>query len=154
MPTYIREAELIYRRRRTATDAAEPAFTPVRSSGDVAPIARTLIGARLTESLIVLALDSKNRILGFHEVARGSVTACPVQLSDVFRYPLIAGAASVIVAHNHPSGDVTPSAEDRAFTRRIVEAAALLGMRLLDHLVVSDERHFSFLDAGELGGLS
>jgi DNA repair protein RadC len=151
MPTYIREAELTYRRRKTPPDACEPAFTTVRSSGDIAPIARALIGARLTESLIVLALDAKNRLLGYHEVARGSTTACPVLLADVFRYPLMAGAVAIVVAHNHPSGDVTPSPEDRMVTRRIVEAATLLGLRMLDHLIVSDERHYSFLDAGELG---
>lgn len=151
MPTYIREAELTYRRRKKLHDASEPASTTVQSSGDVAPIARALIGARLTESLIVLALDGRNKILGFHEVARGSISACPVVPADVFRYPLIAGAVAIILAHNHPSGDVTPSPEDRAVTRRIVEAATMLGLRMLDHLIVSDERHYSFLDAGELG---
>jgi DNA repair protein RadC len=150
MPTYIREAELIYRRRKTPQDASEPAFTTVRSSADVAPIARRLIGARLTESLIVFALDAKNKLVGFHEVARGSTTACPVLPADVFRYPLIAGAVGIILSHSHPSGDVTPSQEDRVVTRRIVEASALLGLRMLDHLIVSDERHYSFLDAGEL----
>jgi len=151
MPTYIREAELTYRRRKALHDASEPASTTVRSSADIAPIARALIGTRLTESLIVLALDGKNKVLGFHEVARGSTSACPVVPADVFRYPLIAGAVAIILAHNHPSGDVTPSAEDRAVTRRIVEAGTMLGLRMLDHLIVSDERHYSFLDAGELG---
>ena len=93
----------------------------------------------------------RTRLVGFHEVARGSTTACPVLPADVFRYPLIAGAVGIILAHNHPSGDVTPSQEDRAITQRIVEASTLLGLRMLDHLIVSDERHYSFLDAGELG---
>lgn len=151
MPTYIREAELTYRRRKTQPDADNLTDTTVRSSNDVAPVMRALIGTRLTESLVVLALDSKNKVLGFHEVARGSISACPVVPADVFRYPLIAGAAAIILAHNHPSGDVAPSPEDRAFTKRVVEASALLGLRVLDHLIVSDERHHSFLDAGELG---
>ena len=155
MPTYIREAELIYRRRKTPQDASEPRpFTTVRCSSDVAPIARGLIGQRLTESLIVFALDGKPKLVGFHEVARGSTTACPVLPADVFRYPLIAGAVSIILAHNHPSGDVMPSQEDRVITRRIVEASVLLGLRMLDHLIVSDERFYSFLDAGELGDRS
>lgn len=151
MPTYIREAELTYRRRKMQPDADNLTITTVRSSNDVAPVVRALIGTRLTESLVVLALDSKNKVLGFHEVARGSISACPVVPADVFRYPLIAGAAAIILAHNHPSGDVAPSPEDRAFTKRVVEASALLGLRVLDHLIVSDERHHSFLDAGELG---
>jgi DNA repair protein RadC len=67
---------------------------------------------------------------------------------------VIAGAVGIILAHNHPSGDITPSAEDRAVTSRIVEAATMLGLRMLDHLIVSDERHYSFLDAGELGARS
>lgn len=154
MPTYIREAELTYRRRKTLHDANASTPTMVRSSADVAPIVRRLIGTRLTESLIVLALDGKHKILGFHEVARGSSSACPVVPADVLRYPLIAGAVAIIIAHNHPSGDITPSPEDRAVTRRMVEASTLLGLRMLDHLIVSDERHYSFLDAGELGARS
>jgi len=102
MPTYIREAELTYRRRKTPHVLGEPAFTTVRSSADVAPVARALIGTRVTESFIVLALSCKHKVIGFHEVARGSVSACPVVLGDVFRYPLIAGAAAIIVAHYVP----------------------------------------------------
>ena len=151
MPPYIREAELTYRRRKTPDVVGEPAFTTVRSSADVAPVARALIGTRVTESFIVLALSCRHKVIGFHEVARGSVSACPVVLGDVFRYPLIAGAAAIIVAHNHPSGDVTPSAEDVVITQRIVDASALLGLQVLVHLIVSDERHYSFLDAGQLG---
>jgi DNA repair protein RadC len=144
MPTYIREAELTYR-RKAMPDGTEPTATTLRSSADVARIARALIGSRLTESLLVLALDAKNKVLGFHEVARGSTSACPVLPADVLRYPLIAGATGVVLVHNHPSGDVTPSPEDRAVTRRIVDASTLLGLRMLDHLIVSDERHYSFL---------
>jgi DNA repair protein RadC len=126
----------------------------VERSRDVAPTVRAFIGARFTESLIVLALDGKNWVPGSHEVARGSIFACPVVPADVFRYPLIAGAVGIILSHNHPLGDVTPSHEDRVITQRIVEASALLGLRMLDHIIVSDTRHYSFLDAGELGDRS
>lgn len=93
----------------------------------------------------------KQRIIGFHEVARGSVASCAVVPADVFRYPLIAGAPAVVIAHNHPSGELAPSTEDLLVTTRLRDAGKLLGIALLDHIIVSEHGYYSFLDDGRLG---
>lgn len=148
MRVYLREAQLTYRR----TDRIpEDLRRPIRNSADVARVVRPRIGDRITESFLSVALDAKNRILGYHEVARGSTSACPVIPSDTFRYPLITGASSIILAHNHPSGQSAPSDEDVAMTRKLREAGQLLGLPVLDHLIVTVDGYYSFLDAGLLG---
>ncbi len=148
MRTYLREAQITYRR---AGKLPEDVRKAVRSSADVAPIVAELIGDRITESFLVFALDAKNRIIGYHEVARGGTTSCPVSPADAFRYPVASGAVAIIAAHNHPSGDVVPSTEDVEFTRKLRKAGELLGISLLDHVIVGEDGYMSLLDAGLLG---
>lgn len=103
-----------------------------------------------TESFVVIAVDARNRTIGWTLAGRGGVTGCPVEPGSVFRPALIQGAVGVVLAHNHPSGDPTPSAEDVALTERLVRAGDLLGVRVLDHVIVGRDGSFSFLDAGIL----
>jgi DNA repair protein RadC len=98
------------------------------------------------ESLLVLALDAKHRLLGRKTVSLGTLTQSLVHPREVFRPALEWNAAAVLVAHNHPSGDPQPSAEDHQVTRRLRQAAALLGLGLLDHLVVGKGIYFSYAD--------
>ena len=102
------------------------------------------------EEFLVVPLGGKNQILGFHVVSVGTLTASLVHPREVYKIALLANAAAVIVVHNHPSGDPTPSAEDVAITRRLREAGQLLGVSLLDHVVIGDERYISFADDGIL----
>jgi DNA repair protein RadC len=88
------------------------------------------------ERFALLCLDRKHGVLRAEVVAVGSLEAVVVHPREVFRPAVRAGAAAVVVAHNHPSGDPTPSPEDRALTRRLAEAGSVLGVPLLDHLVV------------------
>ena len=111
----------------------------------VAALARGLIGQEAQECFIVFALDVQNRVQGYSEVARGSIDSCGVDIRQVFRVPLILGASSIVVSHNHPSGDPTPSGEDLRLTTRIKEAGRLIGLPLIDHVIVSD--------TGFVGGL-
>lgn len=149
MRTYLREAEIIYRRKGKLP---EDVRRRVGSSADAAPVLNEIIGSRLTESFVVLALSSRNEIIGYHEVARGAVSYCPVTPADVFRYPILAGAEAIIIAHNHPSGDSNPSSEDVALTEKLARAAQLLGIRILDHIILAGEGCYtSFLDSGLLG---
>jgi len=83
-------------------------------------------------------LDGKNRALGFHIVSVGTLTASLVHPLEVFKLAILANVAAIIVVHNHPSGDPTPSAEDVAITQRLRQAGELLGIRVLDHVVVGD----------------
>lgn len=100
------------------------------------------------EMMVALFLDAKNRPIGRHVVSVGTVNATPVQPRDVFRAALVAGAVNaVILAHNHPSGDVTPSRDDADVTRQVSRAGVLLGIKLLDHIVLApDGSHWSFRD--------
>jgi DNA repair protein RadC len=95
-------------------------------------------------------LDRKNRLIGLNTVSIGSLTASVVHPREVFKPAILANAAAVIVAHNHPSGDPHPSQEDKLLTRKLVLAGEALSIQVLDHLVLGDGRHYSFKDAGEL----
>ena len=114
----------------------------IRSSSDVAEfIIRTLKSDRFpTERFMVFVLDTKLRILSFSdEIAIGTVDSAPVDPKEIFRFVLATPkAAAAIVAHQHPSGDPTPSIEDLAVTERLVTAGEILGVKLLDHLIIGD----------------
>jgi len=81
-------------------------------------------------------LNQKNRVIGIHTVSMGSLTASVVHPREVFKVAILANCASILLAHNHPSGDCQPSKEDRAITTRLVEAGRLLGISVLDHVII------------------
>jgi DNA repair protein RadC len=96
----------------------------------------------------VLLLDAKHRKLRDVQISEGSLTASIVHPREVFAPAVRDSAAAVILAHNHPSGDPLPSAEDVELTRRLRQAGEIIGIRVLDHVIVGAEAHFSFADAG------
>jgi DNA repair protein RadC len=100
----------------------------------------------------VVLLDAKNTVLKETTVSEGSLTLSIVHPREVFTLAVRESAAAVIFVHNHPSGDPTPSQEDRRLTDRLVAAGRLLGIRVLDHLIIGDSRYVSFADEGWLGG--
>jgi len=101
------------------------------------------------EHFLTLALNTKNRLLRIIEVSIGSLNASIVHPRELFRDAVRLSAASVIVVHNHPSGDPTPSGADVALTRRIVKAGDVLGIEVLDHVVIGDGgEHASLRDLG------
>lgn len=102
------------------------------------------------EEFLVVPLDGKNQVLGFHVVSVGSLTASLVHPREVYKLAILENAAAIIVVHNHPSGDPTPSAEDQAITQRLKQAGELLGINLLDHVIIGDGRYVSFADDGLL----
>lgn len=133
-------------RRLVREDQDEP---PLITSPEQA--AEQLIGdmAHLEqESLRVLLLDTRNRLIRSVEVYRGSLNSSLIRIGDVFREAVRANAAAVIVAHNHPSGDPSPSPEDVAVTRAFVEAGRLLDIDVLDHLIIAGRRHLSLKSRG------
>jgi DNA repair protein RadC len=97
-----------------------------------------------------LFLDNRHRLLAFEEIFRGTIDGASVHPREIVRLTLLYGAASVIVAHNHPSGVAEPSQADEGVTRRLRQALALIDVRLLDHLIVGDGRCFSFSEHGLL----
>jgi DNA repair protein RadC len=102
----------------------------------------------MQERLGAIYLDSRNRVLREREVYVGTVSTATVSTRDVIRFALDDAATSVIVFHNHPSGDPTPSADDIVFTRKLAEAASLFSIALLDHLIVGASRVVSLKERG------
>src|SRR3990172_7877496 len=120
----------------------------IQSPEDVAELLRYEIGGREQEHLIVVLLDTRNRLLRIVEVYVGSLNTSVVRIGEIFREAVRANAAALIVAHNHPSGDPSPSPEDVAVTRAMVEAGRLLDVEVLDHLIIGKDRHLSLRQAG------
>lgn len=128
---------------------AEAAFRPgtvVRNGGDAARIVRDSARGSRRESFFVVLLDVRHRVMSLQVVSTGSVEATPVHPREVFSPAIRDGAAAVVVAHNHPSGDPSSSAEDRLVTDRLRDVGVLVGITLLDHLVVGAERYYSFAE--------
>lgn len=94
------------------------------------------------ESFYIFTLDTKNKINGMFEVSRGTLNASIVHPRDVFQRAILQNANSIILMHNHPSGDPTPSTEDINITNRLQESGQLLGIKVLDHIIVGDENSY------------
>jgi DNA repair protein RadC len=123
--------------------------TPVTGPADVLALVADIRGAG-QERVVAIYLDSRNRPLHRELVAVGGLRASVIQPRDVLAPALSLPAAGIVLVHNHPSGDVTPSPEDLQVTRQLVAAARLLGLELLDHLVVSPTRCASLRELGHL----
>lgn len=120
----------------------------VTSSGDVQAHFGPLLADEMREVFYALLLDTKNRLMRKVRISEGSLGASLVHPREAFRPAIREAAASVLFLHNHPSGDPTPSAEDRRVTDRLKRAGELLGIPVLDHVVIGRERHYSFADSG------
>ncbi|TFH35996.1 MAG: DNA repair protein RadC [Anaerolineales bacterium] len=133
--------------RRLKTPA-EDAPT-IQSPDDAASLLMPKIGHLEKERLMVLILNTRNRLIGDPiEVYNGSLNASMVRVGEVFRPALHANAAAIIIAHNHPSGDITPSPEDIALTKAFVQAGRMLDVDVLDHLIVSSSTYISLKARG------
>ena len=128
-----------------------------RPTGDLPAIncpddVRRLLGPEMAplaqEQLRVLLLNTKNQVLGQRVVYQGNVSSAIVRAAEVFRPAVIEAVPGIIVSHNHPSQDPTPSPEDAALTRELVQAGKLLDIELLDHVVIGGERFVSLKERG------
>ena len=102
------------------------------------------------EKMFLIALDVRKYVLGVFIAAHGQATSCMVSPREVYLRALLAGASSIIIAHNHPSGIAEPSAEDGTFTARMVEAGKTIGITLDDSLIISSNSCYSFHESGRL----
>lgn len=100
-----------------------------------------------SEVVMVIAVNSKGNVIGFTQVSSGSLNSSIVEPRDVFRYAIMSNAAGIIIAHNHPSENVTPSNDDVAVTKRISEAGDILRIKLLDHVIIGNETDYTSLKA-------
>jgi len=135
--------------RRVAAEA-DPAPERVRGPQDVHRYYASRLRDLPVEEFHVLALGSQSQILGDVLVTRGILNSSLVHPREVFRAAIAEAAAGIIVVHNHPSGDPTPSADDRSVTRQLVDAGRLLDVPVYDHVVIGGGRFVSFAEAGLL----
>jgi len=115
----------------------------IRSPQDVASILQLEMGLLEQEHLRVVLLNTKNHVLGIRDVYKGSLNTSLIRVGEVFRDAVKENCAAIVVAHNHPSGDPTPSPEDIRVTRELVAAGRLLDIEVLDHLVIGRNKHVS-----------
>ena len=120
----------------------------IRSPGDAAALLLPELSGREQEHFWVLFLDTRNRVHGSEALYKGSINQSQVRVGEVFREAVRRNCAAIIVAHNHPSGDPSPSPEDVAVTRDLVAAGSLLGIEVLDHLVIGQQRWVSLRERG------
>jgi DNA repair protein RadC len=120
----------------------------IRSPSDLAVILMPEMAHLEREHFVVVCLDTRNNMIHKRTLYVGSINATYIRVAEVFQEPIRRNAAAVIVAHTHPSGDPSPSQDDVALTKQLVEAGHLLGMQVLDHLVIGDQRFVSMRERG------
>jgi len=153
----IKKLELKCRRIKLSTLAAEEQAKyfnglQVTDPGFIEHMLTNILSEEDQEIFLVLLLDVRNHIIGYVEAAKGTVDKCPVDMREIFRAAVLVGASAIIMCHNHPSGDSTPSPEDIRLTRRAEESGNLLGIPVLDHVIVTpDDGSTSFAEMGMMG---
>lgn len=128
--------------RRLMAEAPEERYQ-IHSPGDAANLLMPMVGHKEQEHFVVLFLDTRNRVTDREILYKGSLNTSLVRIAEVFRGAVRRNCAAIIVAHNHPSGDVSPSPEDIALTRRLVDAGKLIEIEVMDHLVIGQQRYVS-----------
>ena len=128
--------------RRTLAHAPSARLL-IRGPEDAASYLMPRFGSRGVEQFGIMLLDARHRVMRTAVLAVGTLNSSIVQPRDVFREAAIGGATAIVIFHNHPSGDPTPSPDDVALTRRLVAAGSLLGIDVVDHLILGDARYCS-----------
>lgn len=100
------------------------------------------------EHFVVMFLDNKNKVIGLDTISIGTVNATLVSPREIFIKALMINSVSIILCHNHPSGNSTPSKEDEDVTKRVVEAGKIIGVGVLDHIIIGQYNHYSFKEYG------
>jgi DNA repair protein RadC len=122
--------------------------TSINNPADAAALVQFEMGVLEQEELRVILLDTRNRVLKIEPVYRGSINTSQVRVGELFKTAVRSNAAALVIVHNHPSGDPTPSPDDVAVTRAIVSAGKLLDIDVLDHLVIGQGRYVSLKERG------
>ncbi|NRT78414.1 RadC family protein [Clostridium beijerinckii] len=132
----IKESSVLYANRKIATPK------------DCVVLVKHLLEDSDREKLVVCCLNTKNEPTSISTVSIGSLNSSIVHPREVFKTAILSNAASVIISHNHPSGDTVPSKEDINITERIKEAGDIIGIKLLDHLIIGDREYLSLKEKG------
>ena len=135
---------------RRSVVRAGPARLQIAAAVDAARYLLPRFGTAEVEQGGVLLLDARHRVLHARVLTRGTADATPMHPRDVFREAALAGAAALVLFHNHPSGDPLPSTEDLQLTKRMIEAGELMGITVVDHVILGDTSYCSLRDLGKL----
>jgi DNA repair protein RadC len=122
----------------------------LRSPRELAAYLLPQYGASAVERFGIVILDTKHRVIRVSIVSVGSLDAAVVHPREVFREAASSSAAAIVLFHNHPSGDPTPSKDDLELTTRMVKAGSIMGIDVIDHLILGDQRYFSLVESGRL----
>lgn len=133
------------KRQSTETPDVQPRMGNARN---VFLLMQPFIGDLTYEEFWVLYLSSANRVLHKSRLSSGGITHTTVDIRLLLKTALLQGAVGIILVHNHPSGNVTPSADDIALTRKVSEASKLLDIKLIDHIIISEKEYYSLLESG------
>lgn len=144
----VRECLVLYKRRKRHKIPQDAVHTADRA----AALFTNVIPDGPREHFVVLALDARQVPIGWSQIGLGSLGECPVPVQEVLRFALLAGAHTMVLGHNHPSGNVHPSEADLGLTGRVVAAAKLVGVQVLDHVIVAhrSSAFYSFHEHGLL----
>ena len=134
----VKESSILYATRR------------IQSAIEAAKLVRDFIGDLDREAMVVIALNAKYEPNYLNTISIGSLTSSIVHPREVFKAAILGNAHSILLAHNHPSGNTELSQEDISITRRLKKASEVLGIPITDHLIISDKDHYSFRENGYL----
>jgi len=144
-PTSMHEVAIVYKRPLFDT------MPHITNSEDVNSIIKEVVDLNtldLKEFFWVLLLNNGNRVLGIAEIGRGDTKAVTVNVKEIFQLVIKTNAVGLVLCHNHPSGILKPSEADKAMTKKIKEASKLFSVSLLDHVIITSEDYYSFVDGG------
>lgn len=138
--TKLTENKRVVLEKEVSMNYPELSYT-IKSPEDAASIGKEFmrIHEEPEEYMYMICMNTKNKVIGVFEISHGNVNSSIVSPREVFQKALLANAVSIIVMHNHPSGDCTPSREDIEVTKRLVEAGKIVGVEVLDHIIVGDK---------------
>lgn len=108
------------------------------------------LSSESVEHFGIINLNTKNKVNGIHVLSKGTLSKTLVHPREVFKAAMLNNASSIILFHNHPSGDPSPSKEDHEMTKRIAEAGEIIGINVIDHIIIGDGRYCSFKEIGEM----
>ena len=131
-------------RRRKLTEAVNK--TKIASSKDIFNIFQPILSDLPYEEFWVLCLNRFNKIIGKHKISQGGITGTVIDVKIILKLAVNELASSIILCHNHPSGNITPSSNDKKITDKLIKASDYLDIKILDHIIVADDKYFSFAD--------
>lgn len=146
---YVRELVVSYRRRSGAK--ARAPCRSVTTPREAAEVFTSILGNEAVEVFGVLCLNTRNQLIAYHQVSRGLLDQTLAGPREIFQVALLANASGLVLGHNHPSGDPSPSADDLSLTERLVKAGKVMGINVLDHIIVGhDGRYLSLKELGRI----